>query len=576
MAINLPFKKSLTQLFDVSNSFTDTKKQSFDAATDQAKFQSDINQIRLNRTAPKTPVVSSNSGATNTKPTTIAPPVLKTPAAESYMQSLGTGAPVNNGLGQGDIPNSPPSAPSVPQGPSATDLAFSEYIKALQPSLDVTNASTEYNDYVANQSKSISGLEGQGRGIPLGLVRGQQEKLLNQTQPEALRLQNAIGIAQNNTTLEQNAAKAKFDYLSKKDTPTEIGGALVKLNPTTGKYETVYSAPEKQEGFTLGEGQVRYDAQGNAVATGPTKPNTGLGNLNLTPQQATQFNSIVDKFNKSPLIAAADRTIVLKNTIDQINKDPNNGPLQLNLVYSYIQALDTYQSAVREGELGLVNSIDSKVGKLQNYVQQIQNGQIVRPEVAKEIATAAKQLVDTISEGAKAKAKSYKSQSDVVGLGDAWDQYIGGFDQSYNSNGESGSSSDDLINKYLPGFSSVGNTSASIKLGSPLAIANNNPGNLRYAGQAGATQGKGGFAKFATPEAGVKALQNQITLDSNRGHTLESFINKYAPPVENNTSQYIQQAIKNLGVSASTPLKNIDLNKLTKLMALKESSSKIG
>lgn len=156
------------------------------------------------------------------------------------------------------------------------------------------------------------------------------------------------------------------------------------------------------------------------------------GSGGLTPGQVNAFNSIVSKYNSSPLIAAADRTVVLKNTINEIKKNPNNGAQQLNLAYSYIQALDTYQSAVREGELSLVNSIDSKVGQVKNYVEQIQNGQIVRPEVAKQIADAAETIVDTINASAKQKAQSFASQANVVGLGPYWNQYVSGFDQSYN------------------------------------------------------------------------------------------------------------------------------------------------
>lgn len=155
------------------------------------------------------------------------------------------------------------------------------------------------------------------------------------------------------------------------------------------------------------------------------------GEFGLSQGQANLFNNIITKYNASPLIAAADRTIVLKNSIEQARKNPSDGATQLNLVYSYIQALDTYQSAVREGELGLVNSIDSKVGVLSNYVSQVQNGQIVRPEVAKEIANAAENLVNTINQGAKSKAKSFESQADTLGLGEPWKKYQSGFQSSF-------------------------------------------------------------------------------------------------------------------------------------------------
>lgn len=118
-------------------------------------------------------------------------------------------------------------------------------------------------------------------------------------------------------------------------------------------------------------------------------------------------------------------------------------------------------------------------------------------------------------------------------------------------------------------------TAQNIQLGSRLAQVNNNPGNLRFAGQTGATQGQGGFARFPSPQAGYQALLNQIKLDASRNLTLSQFVNKYAPPSENDTKLYIQQMSKATGASPSTPLKNIDLNTLGKAMALKESSTRV-
>lgn len=151
----------------------------------------------------------------------------------------------------------------------------------------------------------------------------------------------------------------------------------------------------------------------------------------MTSGQASMLNTIAQAYRKSPLIAASNRTPVLSNSIQEAKADPKNGAKQLSLVYSYVQALDTYQSAVREGELSLVNSIDSKVGQLSNYVQQITSGQIVRPEVVNQIAGAAENIVNTINAGAQRAEQDFASQANVVGLGDAWNQYIGGFEKTY-------------------------------------------------------------------------------------------------------------------------------------------------
>jgi hypothetical protein len=72
----------------------------------------------------------------------------------------------------------------------------------------------------------------------------------------------------------------------------------------------------------------------------------------------------------------------------------------------------------------------------------------------------------------------------------------------------------------------------------PLSERYNNPGALEFKGQPGATN-VGRFAKFKTPEEGFSALTRQIELDASRGHSLSSFLNKYAPKSENDTQKYI-------------------------------------
>lgn len=47
---------------------------------------------------------------------------------------------------------------------------------------------------------------------------------------------------------------------------------------------------------------------------------------------------------------------------------------------------------------------------------------------------------------------------------------------------------------------------------------NNNPGNLVFVGQKGAVLGEGGFAKFASWQAGVDAAIAQLSLNLSRGH----------------------------------------------------------
>lgn len=101
----------------------------------------------------------------------------------------------------------------------------------------------------------------------------------------------------------------------------------------------------------------------------------------------------------------------------------------------------------------------------------------------------------------------------------------------------------------------------------PLAIRNNNPGNLRFAGQKGASKGENGFARFETPEAGLTAMRRQIVLDTQeRGLTLDTFINKYAPPVENETTKYLKIVSKALGIKTTDRVPMSSVGDLQKIM----------
>lgn len=63
-----------------------------------------------------------------------------------------------------------------------------------------------------------------------------------------------------------------------------------------------------------------------------------------------------------------------------------------------------------------------------------------------------------------------------------------------------------------------------------VSFRNNNPGNLKYAGQPGATGADAnGFAVFPTYDAGFQALKNQLSLDASRNPdwTLTQFFTKY-------------------------------------------------
>lgn len=96
--------------------------------------------------------------------------------------------------------------------------------------------------------------------------------------------------------------------------------------------------------------------------------------------------------------------------------------------------------------------------------------------------------------------------------------------------------------------------------GKTIAQRLNNPGDLRYAGQAGATKDSSGFAKFSDFAAGFQALQNDLMakIKRNGETTLLDFAKVYAPASDgNNPTAYAKSLAEQLGVSINTPISQL-------------------
>jgi hypothetical protein len=103
-----------------------------------------------------------------------------------------------------------------------------------------------------------------------------------------------------------------------------------------------------------------------------------------------------------------------------------------------------------------------------------------------------------------------------------------------------------------------------------LGVIHNNPGNLKIINTED-------FAKFNSPENGWRALYLQVETDRRRGDTIEQFI-KGGNPVRKNdkgyssTEQdaYIKFLTQELKVSKTTPISEVDIDKLVQLIARQE------
>ncbi|EFI5593594.1 lytic transglycosylase catalytic [Escherichia coli] len=100
---------------------------------------------------------------------------------------------------------------------------------------------------------------------------------------------------------------------------------------------------------------------------------------------------------------------------------------------------------------------------------------------------------------------------------------------------------------------------------------NNNPGNLNFAGQAGASLERPGgrFARFETAFDGLRALARQLMLYAGRGiNSVEKIISTWAPASDNNnTTAYIMAVSQRLGVDPRAALNMSDPQTMSALMS---------
>ena len=107
---------------------------------------------------------------------------------------------------------------------------------------------------------------------------------------------------------------------------------------------------------------------------------------------------------------------------------------------------------------------------------------------------------------------------------------------------------------------------------------NHNPGNIernktKWQGMSEDQSGDSRFVVFSSPVWGIRALAKTLLTYSNKYaagtpqdiDTVREFINRWAPPVENNTESYINAVAKALSVE---PDEAIDITQPTVLKAL--------
>jgi hypothetical protein len=105
----------------------------------------------------------------------------------------------------------------------------------------------------------------------------------------------------------------------------------------------------------------------------------------------------------------------------------------------------------------------------------------------------------------------------------------------------------------------------------PRGLYNNNPGNIRksptkWLGEIDGTDDA--FETFQSPELGIRAIV-RILLTYQRRHgldTIEEMIGRWAPPIENDTTSYVDAVARSSGVSKNKVINLYDNDLLLRIV----------
>lgn len=379
----------------IFNKSNELKTQQSAADAQKKAIQKQIAPVKTqtNNPPPFTPTVTEPPAPTYTAPIT-------TGGAKMKQNPDGTFSLANPITAASTDPTPTPQVPAVP---TQRDI----YLKQIADSLQQTPDEISYQDKLAalqaqqanlGASEQLGLNKIQDQAIAMPFITGQQAALQRSVagQEQALQAQQVplqTRLAQLQAERARQGEVAKFGFEANK--PIEVGGQLI--NPNTN--EVVFAGATKPaEGFTLGEGQARYDASGKLIANVPKLES--IQGKQLTPDQINR----ISEGNQMPIVLSGLSTLIdsnndkfgpvagryfkanpyepggqaiqaeLKRAMQSIGKYLEGGVLRAEDEKKYEQMLPQITDTPETAKAKLVGIDALLKAKQQQYLQDVQTG----------------------------------------------------------------------------------------------------------------------------------------------------------------------------------------------------------
>jgi len=213
--------------------------------------------------------------------------------------------------------------------------------------------------------------------------------------------------------------------VSKSGSPLGTGHALIVKGFDSNGNIIAYESNRRGDGVITDDRTLPIDSKAIYGYVRGTLKKGLIQEKGLTPTDKNKLYQITRDYKTNPIKMGYEKARLAANVAQSAKDNPKNAAKQLSLLYSYVKNLDS-DSAVKEGETELAQSISSYMDKFKVQFEKINKNKLLSDDVALQIADETISLFENWKGALERTKDEFRSQSNILGLVNEWDSFIEG------------------------------------------------------------------------------------------------------------------------------------------------------